>query len=182
MTDFNREGYNLYTEFDQISYHIISYLMDNNEMIWKLLKYKTPDAWNKADLTKTEKAQMIYNGQDDSTGFYVFLDEGIPDVHTREDCIIRVEPIGVNPDGRTVGTLMISLEVYAHFKINTLSNYTTRVNTIMKEFLQTLNGVQIEGIIGRLYFDGLASTMARLSVAGQLPFKGKQVIMSAKSG
>lgn len=178
----DREGYNFFYEYNQISYNIISYLMSNNELIWKILKYHTSDAWNKSDLTQAEKAQLIYSGQDDSTGYYVFMDEGNPDVHTREDCIIRISPAVVYPENRTVATLSVLFETYAHYKVNTLSNYTTRTDTIIQEALKVLNGAKIGGVVGRLYFDRLASMQARISTTGQLPFKGKALYFSAKMG
>lgn len=178
----DRTGYNFFNEYSQISYNIISYLITNNELIWKLLKYHTRDAWNKADLTQQEKAQLIYSGQDDSTNFFVFMDEGNPDVHTREDCIVRVSPSVIYPENRTVATLSVHFETYAHYKVNTLSNYTTRVDTITQEALKTLNGARIDGIIGRLYFDRLASMQARVGTSGQIPFKGRSTWFSAKMG
>jgi len=180
----NREGYADYKVFNQFSYKIIEHLMDNNEEIWKLLKHITPDAWSKPDLTANEKAQLIYDGSEDTTDFKVFLDDGIPDVYTREDAILRISPFSMFPENRTIGTVMIRFEVYAHWKVNHLSNYTTRVDSIIKELLGTLNGslIDSEGSIGRLYFNRLEANRARMETTGQIPFKGKVLFLANKSG
>jgi len=183
--DESRYGYAKYEDFDNYSYSIISYLMDNNEMIWKLLKYMTPDAWEQSNLTKVEKGALIYKGQEDGSKYRVFMDDGLPDVQTREDAILRISPYTMFPENRTVGTTMIRFECYSHFKVNHLSNYKTRIDMIVKEILGTLNGIVVPtdsgGNIGRLHFDRLASTNARLETSGQIPFKGKVFYMGNKS-
>lgn len=178
----SRAGYARYTTFNKFSYEIIAYLMKNNEDIWKLLKHMTPDAWEKSDLTAAEKAELVFDGSQDTTPFKVFLDDGIPDVYTREDAILRVNPFSIFPENRTIGTVMVRIEAYAHWKVNHLSNYTTRVDSLITEILSTLNGIEIDGAVGRLYFDRLQATNARLETTGQIPFKGKVLFLGNKSG
>ena len=175
----DKTGYNKYNMIDEFSYNCIAHLIQNSEIIWKLLKYPTRDAYRESDLTQGEKAELIYRGQDDSSLYHVFMDGGSPDVLTREDCILRIVPFAIYPENKVVGTLTMSFEVYCHYKINTLSNYKTRVDTITGEILKVFNG-ELLGGIGRLYFDRLASQSNRLSISGQLPFKGKQILMSNK--
>ena len=175
----DREGYSKYNGIDEFSYDCIKHLMENNEMVWKLLKYPTRDAYKEPDLTQEEKGELIYGGQDDSSLYHVFMDGGSPDVETTENRILRIVPFAIYPENKVVGTLTMSFEVYCHYKVNTLSNYKTRVDTITGEILKVFNGALIGGI-GRLYFDRLASQSNRLSISGQLPFKGKQIFMSNK--
>jgi hypothetical protein len=175
----NEGSYARYDIFDNISYLCIDYLMDNDELVWKLLKYSTPDAWNKPNLTKEEKAALIYNGGDDTSLFSVFSDQGQPEVLTTEKSEIRISPYSLTPDNRVWGTVTMQFEIYSHYHINTLSNYRMRVDMIAKRFLQVFNGSQIGGI-GRLHFDTLGSYGNRLETGGQLPFRGKWILMSNK--
>jgi hypothetical protein len=175
-----REGYATYDDFDALGYNCVKFLIDNNENIWKLLKYLSPDAWEKPNLTRQEKASLIYAGQENIFDYRVFMDLGQPDVITQEACIIRISPYSIFPENRSIGTISIMFEVYSHYKINHLSNYKTRVDTIMKEFLKTFNGVNVGGI-GLLNFDRLANQSARLENGGQLPFRGKWLLMGVKS-
>jgi len=181
VSNINAGSYAQYEEFDNFSYNCIKYLMDNDEVVWKLLKYQTADAWDKPNLTPTEKRAMIYQGQDDTSLYKVFLDQGAPDVLTREDCIIRISPHSIFPENRVVGTISMIFEVYSNYHVNTLTNYKTRVDMITKRFIQVFNGANEIGGIGRLFFDKMGSESNRLEWGGQSPWKGRWIIMSNKS-
>lgn len=178
-------SYAQFDGFDTFSYNCIQYLMNNDEMIWRLLYYRTPDAWEttieKPDLTYAQKGSLIYKGGDDTTQSSVFLDQGAPDVLTREDCILRISPHSIFPENRVVGTVNMILETYCNYHINTLSNYRTRTDMIAKRLIQVFNGSIIEGGLGKLYFDRLAGEANRLEWGGQTPFKGRWMIFSTKS-
>lgn len=188
MADINSGSYAQYDDYDILPYTIVKYLMNNNEMVWRLLKYSTPTAWTEPNLTFAEKGALVYNGLGDNTIDYrVFLDRGQPDVNTFENCQIRIANYSVFPDNRVVGTVSMIFEVYTHYKNNHLSNYRTRNDMIMKELRQTFNGKVIPkdsnvgGTIGKLFFDRKASESNRQEIGGQLPFLGSWMIMSFKS-
>jgi hypothetical protein len=176
------DSYNSYDNFADYSYSLVKYLMDHDEMIWKLLKYSTPTAWNESDLTKAQKGALIYDGSDDASLFRVFLDMGQPDVNTTENCILRISPHSIFPENRVVGTCNFIFETYANYKVNHLSNYKTRLDMIMQRLLATFNGATIEGMLGKMYFDRMGSEAIRAEWAGQIPYKGRWVIMSNKVG
>lgn len=178
MTE-NRIAYNKYPQFDEYSYRLISYMIDNNEMIWKLLKYTTPDAWNKSNLTTTEKASLIYKGSGVTSDFRIFLDEGAPDVETNEVCQLKIYPASLFPENRTVTSMGLVMETYSHYKINTLTNYRTRVDMIVRELLATFNGTNVHGI-GNLTLSKLALSGSRLESQGQIPYKGKWLLFGTK--
>jgi hypothetical protein len=174
------DAYNDFSQFADLSYNCIKYLMMNNELVWKLLKFSAPDAWQQTDLTQTEKAALIYAGQEDTSQFHVFMDNKQPDVLMKEVTLLRICPyyaVGLN---RTVGYIEVSMEVFAHYKINHLSNYKTRIDTIAQELLKLFNGVDIGGL-GLMSFDKMADQSSRLFDAGQIPFGGKQLIFSTYS-
>ena len=179
MTD-EKFAYNQFQDLDVVSMNCINMLMDESEIVWKLLYYNDRDAWNKSNLTKAQKRSMIYGGEDDETKYRVFMDIGQNDAWTQESCVIRISPHSAIGKNRTVGILTVSFEVFAHYKINTLSNYKTRVEMITKEFFRIFNGARIGGL-GQLYFDGMANPTDRMIQASQIPFKGKQVFMSVNA-
>jgi hypothetical protein len=178
------EAYNDFRQFSKLSYNCIKLLMSGSptgsELTWKLLKYQDADAWNKPDLTQDEKAALIYSGQQDTSMYHVFMDGKQPDVLMKEIALIRIMPqyaVGLN---RTVGFIQISMEIFAHYKINHLSNYQTRVDTITEELLSVFNGSDVGGM-GLLSFDKMADQSSRLFQAGQIPFGGKQIIFGTYS-
>mgnify|MGYP007069485523 CR=1 FL=1 len=67
-------SYNKFIGYDTLSYRVIEYLINNNEDIWKMLKYNTPDALSQPNLTLSEKAELIYQGEVDAEPFRVFRD------------------------------------------------------------------------------------------------------------
>ena len=173
-------AYNDFRAFSKISYNCIKIMMNESELIWKLLKYSDPDAWSKPDLTQIEKAELIYAGQQDTSTYHVFMDGKQPDVLMDEVALVRIMPyyaVGLN---RTIGLIEVSMEVFSHYKINHLSNYQTRVDTIVEELLSIFNGTNVGGM-GLLSFDKTLDQSARLFEAGQIPFGGKQIIFATFS-
>lgn len=178
--NIGENAYNDFSQFSELSYRCIKHLMDNNELIWKLLKYTDPDAWKKADLTQEEKGALIYSGQQDTSKYNVFMDGKQPDVLVAEVSLLRIMPhyaVGLN---RTVGYIEVSMEVFSHYKINHLSNYKTRIDVITEELLGAFNGSDVGGL-GLMSFDKMADQSSRLFQAGQIPFGGKQIIFSTFS-
>jgi hypothetical protein len=180
-SDIGKDAYNKYSSLADFSYNCVSYLLENNEMVWKLLKYTSPDAWNKSNLSHVEKAELVYAGQQDASGSRVFLDIGQPDVFTEEICVLRISPVSVVPKNRTIGLVSMMFEVYAHYKINHLSNYQTRIDLICQNLLDVFNGVEMGGI-GKMFFDGVRSTDNKLTQGGVTPFRGKRLVMTTNVG
>ncbi len=185
--NISKGSYAQFNDYDIFPYRCVKYLIDNDEVIWKLLKYNSPDAWEQSDLSYDEKISMIYNGSDNAVKFRVFMDRGQPEVNTFENCQIRIANYSIFPENRVVATSSMVFEVYTHYHINHLSNYKTRSDMIMKRFLQVFNGATIPkddeggGAIGKLFFDRLGSESNRQELGGQLPYSGKWLIMSTKS-
>jgi hypothetical protein len=174
--DSRKQEYNKFTNLPSIPYNCITYLMDNNETIWKLLKYKEADAWNKTNLTKAQKGALIYDGSADETKFRVFLDIGQENPWTDQACILRISIIEAVPTNYIWGNISIGMECYTHYKINHLSNYETRLDVVMQQLVETFNGAEIGGL-GRLYFDSYASGRCKMVTIGNPPFKGKAVTL-----
>jgi len=173
-------AYNRFRQFSTLSYNCIKLLMDENELVWRLLKYSDPDAWSKANLTQEQKGALIYAGQQDTSQYHVFMDGKQPDVLVKEVTLLRIMPtyaVGMN---RTLGYIEVGMEVFSHYKINHLSNYKTRIDTITEELLATFNGKDVGGL-GLLSFDKMADQSSRLFEAGQIPFGGKKIIFSTYS-
>jgi hypothetical protein len=175
MTDDRQDSYNKFENLPLISYSIIKYLIDNEDEMWKILKYTSPDAWDKPNLTKAEKGALVYAGQENETDFRVFMDVGNDNSWTVEACFIRISPITALPANYVNGALSIGCEVYSHYRINTMSNYQTRIETVTQRLIKILNGADIENV-GRMYFDLKASPACKSIVIGAIPYKGRATI------
>lgn len=181
VTD-TKEIYNDFENYPLFAYNCLAYLVENEDynLLWKLLYYNDADAWKNdvghPNLTIIQKRNLIYAGQNDGTSYRAFIDFGLDDVWKVEACQIRISPIGLYPKNHIIGRLTMGFEVYSHFAINTLSNYTTRIDTITQLFVKAFNGTSVKGI-GRLYFNSRASAQCGTSIIGAIPFKGKRTIM-----
>ena len=175
-----KDSYNKFTDYPELSYNCISYLVNNEEVLWKLLKYADMNAW-KADtshpnLTKSQKGALIYSGQPDETNYRVFMDVGQDIAWTSECCFIRISPVELSPTNYVYGNVTMAFEVYSHYKINHLSNYKTRIEMVTQRLIELFNGEEIDGL-GRLYFDHMANPRCRTVAIGQIPYKGKVTMM-----
>lgn len=173
-----KNAYATYNQMPNLSYKILEYLMTSEkaEIIWKLLKYTDSDAWKKPDLTRAEKAKMIYDGKASQDDYNVFLDYFMDESTNKEKSFLRIYPSTIFPTTRTYGICCINLEVFIHSQINHLSNYTTRLDTIIQKLIEILNGVDVEGV-GVLYFDANVTTYNRVITTGEKPYKGKVLTM-----
>lgn len=177
MSDLKQSEYNKFTYLPDIPYKIIEYLIQNDEIIWKLLYYNSPDAWNKPNLTNSQKGELIYNGVMPETDARVFLDYGQDDAWTDQITVLRVSVLEAVPTNYIWGHLKIGFEVYPHYKINQLSNYKTRSDMIIQRLIEVLNGADIGIGVGRLYFNYQSSNKSKMFMVGSAPFKGKAIIL-----
>lgn len=179
----DRYAYATYNAMKDVSYKIVEHLIMNPkaEIIWKLLKYSDADAYSRPNLTLEEKRALIYNGQAIQSDYHVFFDYMMDDAEDDMDTILRVYPADIYPLNRTTGLCTINLEVFAHAKINHLSNYRTRVDTIIQTLIEVLNGVDIGGV-GVMFFDNQSSRYDKVQTIGQKPYKGKVLSMTVNMG
>ena len=178
-----QKPYAKYELLPKLSYNIVANLIDNSnaEIIWKLLKYQTKDDWNVDDLTKAEKRTLIYDGSPDGSEFAIFFDSGMDEVLSAQKCYLRIYPYSVNPEDPYKGIIDVAFEIICHNNVNTLSNYTTRVDSIIASLLTSLNGVNVGGV-GVLFFDAGKSRGNKVQNFNQIPYKAKVLIMSVRSG
>lgn len=176
-------AYNSYASLPDLCYKAIEYLMLNNEDIWKLLKYNTYDALYKENLTMKEKASLIYDGKGDSSKFRVFRSPYMDDLFDMECAQLRVYVESISPDTPIYGTVDVNFEVISHVKIVNLADYRNRLELMIQQVLQTLNGVYI-GAIGNFMFDRTISfyDLCKMNLYNNRNFYGYTLIMSTKVG
>lgn len=143
---------NKLTQIDSISYAVIEHLMLNNETIWKILKYDTPDALSKPNLTLEEKSSLIYSGGDFADKYNVFRQSFTDDAMEYQNSRLHVFIGYVQPVNAVYGMVDVCFEIMAHNKLIPLNNYKNRNEVIAQEIIGTLNDAYVNGI-GNLFFD-----------------------------
>lgn len=181
--DLDRIAYNKMTGFSDLAYNILCYLMTNNEKIWKLLKYNTPNALSYPDLTMDEKRAMIFNGTGDSENFNVFRNPFVDDAFTSEVSQLRIYALTVVPNNRSVSTIDFAIDCITHVKLSNIDGCRNRAEMLVEEVIKTLNGQDIDGV-GVLFMDERESSYdgARSSLFNNRYFWGFQIVMSVKYG
>lgn len=173
--------YNTYKSIRKMGYKVIQHLMLNNDEIWKLLKYDTPDALSKSDLTLKEKGDLIWDGRSESAKFRVFRGAYVDDMFNEQCSQLRIYITTLNPDNRTLGTADIGIEIITHVNLVNLDTYENRLEVMLQQVIETLNGREIDGV-GRLFFDRTGSLydIARLNLYNNRNFYGYTIIFSTK--
>lgn len=180
MPDRTQDFYNKFNLFPNYSYNVIKYLVANNETIFRLLKYNDADAWrvdsNHPNLTVAEKGALIYDGIKKETDCRIFNSTGQNESWDIETSVLRISPIELIPVNYIYGKVVIGFEVFSHVQCVSLSNYQNRIDLIIQQLLETLNGSVISGL-GRLFFDLKSSSKCRIYSIGSIPYRGKMLVM-----
>ena len=181
----NESFYNQYDGLQNFTLLIIQHLMLNNEDIWKLLKYDTQDALEKPNLTREEKAKLIYPGVSggDMDDYRVFRTPYLDDLTTNQQAQLRVYLESITPDTRLYGTVDVNIEVICHVKMIELNDYQNRAESIVWQVIKTLNGADVGGI-GKLFFDRSGSfyDLIKMNRYNNRNFYGYTITMSTKMG
>lgn len=181
----NESSYNQYDGLQNFTLLIIQHLMLNNEDIWKLLKYDTQDALEKPNLTREEKAKLIYPGASggDMDDYRVFRTPYLDDLTTNQQAQLRVYLESITPDTRLYGTVDVNIEVICHVKMIELNDYQNRAESIVWQVIKTLNGADVGGI-GKLFFDrnGSFYDLIKMNRYNNRNFYGYTITMSTKMG
>ena len=179
----NESSYNQYDGLQNFTLLIIQHLMLNNEDIWKLLKYDTQDALEKPNLTREEKAKLIYPGASggDMDDYRVFRTPYLDDLTTNQQAQLRVYLESITPDTRLYGTVDVNIEVICHVKMIELNDYQNRAESIVWQVIKTLNGADVGGI-GKLFFDrnGSFYDLIKMNRYNNRNFYGYTITMSTK--
>ena len=181
----NRVAYNRYDTIRDIGYLLINELIKNNDDIWKLLKYNTPDALMRDFLTLDEKRALIFDGftNPDSEEYRVFRQPFLDDAFEQQVTQLRCYLLSINPENRSVGTITYALETVCHTKILSLANYENRLEVMVQQLFQTLNGVNV-GAIGEFVFDDNSSffDLSSVNMYNNRNFMGFTTVLSCKVG
>jgi hypothetical protein len=182
MVDTIQTAYDKFESIPLIPYNIISYMINYENDIWKLLHYNDANAWKSdsshPNLTTEEKSQLIYDGIMPINNARVFTNLGQDDSILAETSFIRVGLPEIIPTNHIRGASTIGFEILTHYKVSMLSNYQSRADTILQKLIALFNGADIDGI-GRIFFDARTNSRCKAIQIGQVPYRGKGLIMCA---
>jgi hypothetical protein len=180
---------NLYAGYSQIPYKVMTHLMNNNENLWKLLKYSDLDALQKPNLSLAQKRALIYNPSTPSNEYRLYTTRFIDVAVTEEIARLHIYMGRVDPANAQIGTIDIVFDAFCHNKIAILTypNYKpNRYDVMFEELMKTLNGKDVE-TLGRLYFNrrgagGAHNGAGLIAFSQDGTYQGYRIVMSVNVG
>lgn len=143
---------NMFTSMPQIPYQILVYLIENNENLFKLLKYNSEDALSKDNLTKSEKLNLLYKEQGKEVDYHIFLKPLIGEEMTDSSTQLRLYKTRITPTTNLKAVLCYEFDVVVGVKTNLVYDENgipcSRLDLIEHEILDTLCGMSEFGVGG----------------------------------
>lgn len=177
--------YNSLSRLPVIPYNIITYLAQNNEIIWKLLKYNDYNSLKNPNLTMSEKLSLIWKeGKQDD--YSIFLTQLVEDAVAESKNILKVYDYYIHANSLYYGTVVYAFDILYGGKMSMVdyNGYpVSRGDLMINQLLETLNGAEVGGV-GKLVFDNDMSRydLGRSVVGNSKTFTGYQLFMSVNVG
>ena len=198
-------AFNRFVNLDSIEERIINYLINsetyNAERIWKLLKYGTLDALTKSNLTKKEKSELIYRGEEEQSNKRVFMQSYLDDAFSTQCSLLKFYVDSIVPINHLIAVVNIGVDIMSHSKTQIVYNdamddienpdiyreieqqivYKNRNTLLLKCILAELNGADIEGV-GQLQFNQKQSVFnqSKSGIFDNKMYNGSKTIFSTQ--
>ena len=143
---------NTFNSMPQIPYQILTYLIDNNENLFKLLKYNSTDALQKNDLTKKEKIALLYTEVGKEDDYHIFLKPLIGEEMTDSVTQLRLYKARITPTTNLKAVLNYEFDIVVGTKTNLVYDNDgipcSRLDMIESEIINSLCGTSMFGVGG----------------------------------
>ena len=187
--NYNKDHqYNTFNGLSDIPYKILSILIENNEIIFKILKYEDENPLEHDNLTIDEKIDLIYrsgqenpNGDEEDTGKRIFLIPKSTNGTVTQQSQLKINLSSIIPKDQTRALCTYAIEIISSLDIDLLDEgRCTRTGILCEEILKTLNGCRFDGIDGDLFFNNEMSRydMLKHDVENNRNYHGYTIYMS----
>lgn len=177
--------YNSMTALPSVPYNIIAYLAQNDEDIWKLLKYNDYNALSKPNLSMKEKLDLIWRyGPQEQFG--VFLTPLVEDAITESKSIMKIYHYYTHANALYSGTVIYAFDFLYGGQMS-LVDYNgipvSRGDLFINKLLTALNGVEVGGVGKLMFYDEMSRyDLAKVTVGNSKTFTGVCLYMSVAVG
>ncbi|WP_297419543.1 hypothetical protein [Clostridium sp.] len=138
-----------YTGLSSIPYNIVSYLINADDDIWKLINYNSTDALSQPSLTSDEKRALIYTGNGVTTDYRVFLQGYNSDGNETAQTQLRILTYRIKPNSLYIGKATIEIQIISHDSLMMVGYndiLVNRVELILEKIISILNGKSFSGV------------------------------------
>lgn len=143
---------NSFTEMPKVPYKILTYLIEHNENLFKLLKYNTKDALSNPNLTKDEKIAMLYTDEGREIDFNIFFKPLVGEEMTDSSTQLRIYKAKITPTTKLKAVLNYEFDIVVGSKTDFVYDEDgipcSRLDLIEHEIIDTLCGISEFGVGG----------------------------------
>lgn len=178
--------YNSMSQLPFIPYRILTYLANNDDIIWKLLKYNTYDALSKPNLTFDDKMNLIWTKDGPQEPFNIFMTNIIDDAIPTSKCVMKIYNYYIHAKELYTGIVVYAFDLLYGPKMSNVQYQgvpVLRWDLFVNRILYILNGQDVGGVGKLTFLDDLSRYSAAKSVIGNSKtFTGGQIFLGVNIG
>ena len=174
--------YNDYKFMPYIPYRILEYLANNNENLWKILRYDTYDCLSQPDLSFEEKMKLIWSHEGNQEDYRIFITALVENLIPTSTTMLRIYKDVTIPQTHINAIAGYEFDILYGGKIS-MVEYNgipcNRGDVCEAEILSTLNGVEVGGV-GKLEFSKrkLGASRSALNIGDNKNFTGTSLLLA----
>lgn len=178
--------YNSMSRLPQIPYNILTYLAQEEQILWKLLAYNGYDALSQPDLTPSQKLDLLWKNGDPQESYNVFFTNLVEDAIPESKCILKIYNYYIHANQLYTGTVVYAFDFLFGGKMS-LVDYNgvpvSRADLFVNRILTLLNGVQVNGVGKMAFIDDMSRyDLGRSVIGNSKTFTGYQLFLSVNVG
>ena len=177
--------YNSMSQLPFIPYNILTYLAQEEQILWKLLAYNGYNALSQPDLTVSQKLELLWK-EGPQEPYNVFFTNLVEDAIPESKCILKIYDYYIHANQLYTGTVVYAFDFLLGGKM-AMVDYNgvpvSRVDLFVNRILALLNGVYVGGVGKLTFLDDMSRYDLGKSVIGNSKtFTGYQLFLSVNVG
>ena len=170
----------------QIPYKILTYLAQEEQILWKLLAYNGYDALNQPDLTLSQKLNLLWKNGDPQDSYNIFFTNLVEDAIAESKCILKIYNYYIHANQLYTGTVVYAFDFLFGGKMS-MVDYNgipiSRADLFVNRILTLLNGVEVNGVGKMIFLDDMSRyDFGRSVIGNSKTFTGYQLFLSVNVG
>lgn len=177
--------YNSMSALPSIPYNILTYLAQEEQILWKILYYDGYDALSQPDLTMTQKLDMLWK-EGPQEPYNVFFTNIIDDAIPTSKTILKIFNYYIHADSLYVAPTVYAFEILYGPKMS-LVEYNgkpvSRADLMVNRLMTLLNGAYVGGVGKLTFLDDMSRyDLGRSIIGNSKTFTGYQLFLSVLVG
>lgn len=178
--------FNSMSRLPQIPYKILTYLAQEEQILWKLLAYNGYDALNQPDLTLSQKLNLLWKNGDPQDSYNIFFTNLVEDAIAESKCILKIYNYYIHANQLYTGTVVYAFDFLFGGKMS-MVDYNgipiSRADLFVNRILTLLNGVEVNGVGKMIFLDDMSRyDFGRSVIGNSKTFTGYQLFLSVNVG